>query len=391
MGFQISKEQQMIQKMAREFARKDLAEKAEERDRNHEYPADSLKKMGELGLLGMLVSEKYGGEDLGTVAYSLALTEVAYSCASTAVIMSVHNSICCGSIERFGTEEQKEMFLRPMATGEIIGAFALSEPEAGSDPQSMCCTAEKDGDDYIINGTKRFITSGKNGGVVILLARTEPTGSRGITAFLVTPDMPGFEVGRVEDKMGQCASDTVDLNFTNCRVPASRVLGKEGEGFLVAMSGLDAGRIGIASLALGLGMAALDEAKKYAKQREQFGKSISEFQGLRWMLADMAMDVEAARLMVLNAAATKERGETCTAQASMAKCFASEMAQRVTGQAIQIHGGYGYTKEYPVERFYRDARITTIYEGTNQVQRIVIANDLLKDNKKKKKRSKSAA
>lgn len=390
MGFQISKEQQMIQQMAREFARKDLAEKAEARDRNHEYPADSLKKMGELGLLGMLVSEKYGGEDMGTVAYSLALSEIAYSCASTAVIMSVHNSICCGSIEKFGTEEQKEEFLRPMAAGEIIGAFALTEPEAGSDPQSMACTAEKDGTDYIINGTKRFITSGKNGGVIILLARTAPTGSKGITAFLITPDMPGFEVGRVEDKMGQCASDTVDLNFTNCRVPAARMLGKEGEGFVVAMSGLDAGRIGIASLALGIGTAALDEAKKYAKQREQFGKPIGEFQGLRWMLADMAMDVEAARLLVLNAAATKERGENCTAQASMAKCYASEMAQRVTGQGIQIHGGYGYTKEYPVERFYRDARITTIYEGTNQVQRIVIANDLMKD-KKKKKKGKAAA
>ncbi len=386
MTFEITKEQQMIQKMAREFARKDLMEKAAERDRTHEYPADSLKKMGELGLLGMLVSEKYGGEDMGTVAYSLALSEVAYACASTAVIMSVHNSICCGSIEKFGSEAQKEEFLRPMAAGEIIGAFALTEPEAGSDPQSMTCSAEKDGDDYIINGTKRFITSGKNGGVTILLARTAPTGSKGITAFLITPGMQGFEVGRIEDKMGQCASDTVDLNFTNCRVPASRVLGKEGEGFIVAMSGLDAGRIGIGSLSLGLGMSALDEAKKYAKQRIQFGKPISEFQGLRWMLADMAMDVEAARLLVLNAAAIKERGENCTAAASMAKCYASEMAQRVTGQAIQIHGGYGYTKEYPVERFYRDARITTIYEGTNQVQRIVIANDLLKDTKKKKKK-----
>lgn len=390
MGFQLSKEQQMIQQMAREFARKELAEKAAERDKTHEYPADSLKKMGELGLLGMLVSETYGGEDMGTVAYSLALSEIAYACASTAVIMSVHNSICCGSIERFGSEEQKETFLRPMAQGEFIGAFALTEPEAGSDPQSMSCTAQKKGDEYIINGTKRFITSGKNGGVTILLARTAPTGSKGISAFLITPDLPGFEVGRVEDKMGQCASDTVDLNFTDCRVPASRLLGKEGEGFLVAMSGLDAGRIGIASLALGIGTAALDEAKKYAKKREQFGKPISEFQGLRWMLADMAMDVEAARLLVLNAAATKERGEPCTAQASMAKCYASEMAQRVTGQGIQIHGGYGYTKEYPVERFYRDARITTIYEGTNQVQRIVIADALMKD-KKKKRTSKTAA
>lgn len=383
MAFEISKEQKMIQKMARDFARKELAETAAERDLSHEYPAENLKKMGELGLLGMLVSEKYGGEDMGTVAYSLALTEVAYSCASTAVIMSVHDSICCGSIEKFGTEEQKEEFLRPMAAGEFIGAFALTEPEAGSDPQAMTCSADKDGDDYIINGTKRFITSGKNCGVVILLARTEAKGSKGISAFLITHDMAGFEVGRIEDKMGQCASDTTDLLFTNCRVPASRMLGKVGEGFTVAMSGLDAGRIGIASLALGIGMAALDEAKSYAKQRKQFGKSLSEFQGMQWMLADMAMDVEAARLMVLNAAATKERGENCTVEASMAKCCASEMAQRVSGQAIQIHGGYGYTKEYPVERFYRDARITTIYEGTNQVQRIVIANNMFKSKKKK--------
>lgn len=377
MSFQLTKEQLMIQKTAREFALKNLAPLAAERDQNHEYPADSLKKMGELGFLGMLVSEKYGGEDLGTVAYSLALTEIAYACASTAVIMSVHNSICCGSIEKYGTEDQKEEFLRPMAAGKFIGAFALTEPEAGSDPQSMQCSAVKDGDHYIINGTKRFITTGKNAGVVILLARTAEKGSRGISAFLVTHDLPGFTVGRVEDKMGQCASDTTDLLFNNCRVPASRMLGREGEGFIIAMSGLDAGRIGIASLSLGIARAALDESVKYSKKRKQFKQKVSDFQGIRWMLADMAMDVEAARLLVLNAADIKERGENCTAAAAMAKCHASEMVQRVTGQAIQIHGGYGYIKEYPVERFYRDARITTIYEGTNQIQRIVIANELL--------------
>ncbi|ABW68304.1 acyl-CoA dehydrogenase family protein [Desulfosudis oleivorans] len=377
MAFELTKEQLMIQKMAREFAAKELAPLAAERDRTHEYPADSLKKMGDLGFLGMLVSEKYGGENAGTVAYSLALSEIACACASTAVIMSVHNSICCGSIEKYGTEEQKEEFLRPMAAGAFIGAFALTEPEAGSDPQAMTCTAVRDGDHYIINGTKRFITSGKNGGVVILLARTAEKGSRGISAFLVTHDFAGFSVGRIEDKMGQCASDTVDLLFNDCRVPASRMLGSEGEGFKIAMSGLDAGRIGIASLSLGIAQAALDESIRYSRNRKQFGQNLSGFQGLRWMIADMAMDVEAARLLVLNAAAVKEHGENCTAAASMAKCYASEMAQRVTGQAIQIHGGYGYIKEYPVERFYRDARITTIYEGTNQIQRIVIANELL--------------
>ena len=378
MSVQLSKEQLMIQKMARDFARKELAPLAAERDEKHLYPADSLKKMGELGLLGMLVSEKYGGEDMGTVAYALALSEIAAACASTAVIMSVHNSICCGSIEKFGTEEQKQEFLVPMAGGEFIGAFALTEPEAGSDAQALSCSAERDGDFYVLNGTKRFITSGQNGGVVLVLARTKPTGSDGITAFLVTHDMPGFKVDKVENKMGQCASDTVDLVFANCKVPASRMLGKEGEGFTVAMSGLDAGRIGIAALSLGLGQAALDEAVKYAKQRKQFGQEIAKFQGLQWILADMAMDVEAARQLVLNAAAIKERGENCTMAASMAKCFASEMANRVTSQAIQIHGGYGYIKEYPVDRFYRDARILTIYEGTNQIQRHVIARELLK-------------
>jgi butyryl-CoA dehydrogenase len=377
MSLNLTKEQLMVQKMAREFALKELAPLAGDRDQKHEYPADSLKKMGDLGFLGMLVSEKYGGEDLGTVAYSLALTEIAYGCASTAVIMSVHNSICCGSIEKYGTEEQKEEFLKPMAGGKFIGAFALTEPEAGSDPQSMECSAVKDGDNYIINGTKRFITSGKNSGVTILLARTGETGSRGISAFLVTHDLPGFTVGKVEDKMGQCASDTTDLLFNNCRVPTSRMLGREGEGFTIAMSGLDAGRIGIASLSLGIAKAALDESIKFGKKRKQFNQKITDFQGIRWMLADMAMDVEASRLLVLNAAGTKENGENCTAAASMAKCHASEMAQRVTGQAIQIHGGYGYIKEYPVERFYRDARITTIYEGTNQIQRIVIANELI--------------
>ncbi len=381
MSFALTKEQLMIQKMARDFARKELAPLAAERDEKHLYPAESLKKMGELGLLGMLVSEKYGGEDMGTVSYALALSEIAAACASTAVIMSVHNSICCGSIEKFGSEEQKQEFLVPMTAGGIIGAFALTEPEAGSDAQSLECSAVKEGDNYIVNGTKRFITSGKNGGVVILLARTKETGLDGITAFLITHDMPGFKVDKVENKMGQCASDTVDLVFNNCKVPASRVLGKEGEGFTVAMSGLDAGRIGIAALSVGVAQAALEEAVKYAKQRKQFGQEIAKFQGLQWIMADMVMDVEAARLMVLNAAAIKERGENCTMAASMAKCFASEMVNRVTAQAIQIHGGYGYVKEFAVERFYRDARVLTLYEGTNQIQRHVIARELLKTKK----------
>jgi alkylation response protein AidB-like acyl-CoA dehydrogenase len=383
---QLSKEQLMIQKMAREFARKDLMPLAAERDQKHEYPAESLQTMGELGLLGMLVPEEYGGEDMDTVSYALAMSEVAYACASTAVIMSVHDSICCGSLLRFGTEEQKQKYLVPMAQGKFICSFALSEPEAGSDPAGMETTAVKDGDFYVLNGTKRWITGGATSELFIVLAKTDPdAGHKGISAFLVTKDMEGFSTGRLEDKMGQCASDTTDLLFNNCRVPADHLLGQEGQGFVVAMSGLDDGRIGIAALSLGVGQAALDQAVEYSKQREQFGKPIARNQGLRWMIADMATDVEASRLLVLNAASKKDNGQKCSKEASMAKLYASEMANRVTGQALQIHGGYGYTKEFPVERLYRDARVLTIYEGTSQVQKVVIANDVIGDKKKSKK------
>lgn len=375
---QLSKEQLMVQKMAREFARKELAPLAAERDRNHAYPVESLKKMGGLGFLGMLVPQACGGEAMDTVSYALALSEIAHACASTAVIMSVHNSICCGSLVRFGSDAQKEKYLKPMAGGEFICSFALSEPEAGSDPAGMVTTAEKDGDGYILNGTKRWITGGATSELFIVLAKTDPSaGHKGISAFLVTRGMAGFSTGRLEDKMGQCASDTTDLIFTDCRVPADHLLGREGEGFRVAMSGLDDGRIGIAALSVGLGQAALDEAASYALQRQQFGRPIADNQGLRWMIADMATDVEAARLLVLNAAAKKDLGRRCSKEAAMAKLFASEMANRVTGQAVQIHGGYGYTREFPVERFYRDARVLTIYEGTSQIQKIVIANEVL--------------
>jgi butyryl-CoA dehydrogenase len=383
MPFELTDEQLMIQKSTREFARKVLADTADERDRTKEYPAENLKKMGDLGLLGMLVPAEYGGEDLDTVSYSLALTEVAYACASTSVIMSVHDSIVCGSLTRFGTEAQKQTYLKPLANGEIIGSFALTEPEAGSDPSALETTATRNANGYVLNGTKRFITGGTTSGLFIVLARTpETTGHQGISAFLVTPDLPGFKVGHIEDKMGLRASDTSDLIFSDCLVPTNNLLGQEGQGFAIAMSGLNDGRIGIASQSLGVGMAALDAAVKYAKTRTQFGKKIAAFQGLRWMLAEMAMDVECARLLVLNAAAMKDRGEKCSAQASMAKLHASEMANRVTGQAIQIHGGYGVTKDYAVERLYRDARVFTIYEGTSQIQKIVIANELLKDKRR---------
>ncbi len=380
MPFELTEEQRLIQKTTREFARKTLLATADERDRSKAFPAENLKMMGELGLMGMLVPTEYGGDDLDTVSYSLALTEIAYACASTAVIMSVHASIVCGSLSRFGTPAQKETYLSPLAAARMIGSFALTEPEAGSDPSALQTTAVREGDIYLLNGIKRFITGGSTSGLFIVLARDPAsTGHKGISAFLVTPDMPGFQAGKIEDKMGLRASDTCDLIFSNCRVPAANLLGREGDGFKIAMSGLDAGRIGIASQSLGVGMAALDAAAKYAKSRRQFGQPIAAFQGLRWMLAEMAMDVECARLLVWNAAAMKDRGEKCAAQASMAKLYASEMANRVTAQAVQIHGGYGVTKEYVVERLYRDARVFTIYEGTSQIQKIVIANDLLKD------------
>jgi alkylation response protein AidB-like acyl-CoA dehydrogenase len=386
MGAPLSKEQEMIRKSAREFARKDLFPKAGERDRDEAYPADSLRQMGELGLLGMLVPEEYGGEGMDTVAYALALSEIAAGCASTAVIMSVHNSICCGSLTRFGTEAQRERFLRPMAGGEIIGSFAMSEPEAGSDPASMTTTAVRQGEEYLLSGTKRWITGGATSGVFIVLAKTDPeAGHKGISAFLVTPDTPGVKVGRKEEKMGLKASDTTDLIFDECRVPAENLLGPEGGGFKVAMSGLNDGRIGIAAQGLGVGRAALELSVQYAKQREQFGRPLAENQGLRWMIADMATDVEAAEGLIHTAASMKDQGRDCSKEASMAKLYATEMANRVTGQAVQIHGGYGYTKEFPVERLYRDARVFTIYEGTSQIQKIVIANEVLADQKKKKK------
>ncbi len=383
MSFKLTDEQLMIQKMAREFSRKVIAATAMERDKTKEFPAENLKKMGELGLMGMMIPTEYGGEGVDTVSYVLALSEIAYSCASTAVVMSVHNSIVCESILKFGTEDQKERFLKPLAEGKIIGAFALTEPQAGSDPVSQTTTAERDGDYYVLNGDKRFITSGKNSGVIIVTAKTdEAKRHKGISAFLVKKDTPGLVVGNIEDKMGLRASDTTDLIFENCRIPAEDMLGNEGDGFKIAMSGLDCGRIGIAAQSVGVAQAALDEAVKYAKKRKQFGQPISNFQGLRWMIADMATEIEAARQLMLSAAAMKDRGEKFTAQASMAKLFASEMVNRITAKAVQIHGGYGFTKDYPVERFYRDARVFTIYEGTSEIQRLVISNHILKDKRR---------
>lgn len=380
MAFQLTEEQLMIRTMVRDFAREVLLPTAAERDRTREFPADNLKRMAELGLLGMMVPARYNGSGADTVSYILALQEIAYACAATAVIMSVHNSIVCETLLRFGTEEQRERYLKPLAVGEMIGAFALTEPHAGSDPVSQSASAVRKGNVYIINGTKRFITSGKNAQVVIVTAKTDKElRHKGISAFLVEKETPGFSVGKTEEKMGLCASDTTDLIFEECQVPVKNLLGTEGDGFKISMTALDGGRIGIAAQSIGVAQAALDAAISYAKEREQFGRPISKFQGLRWQLADMATELEAARQLTFLAASKKDNGERYTLEASMAKLFASEMVNRVTAVALQIHGGYGYTKEYPVERFYRDARVFTIYEGTSEIQRVVIANQLLQD------------
>ncbi|UCG07343.1 MAG: acyl-CoA dehydrogenase [Desulfobacterales bacterium] len=383
MSFQFTEEQLMIRSMVRDLSRSEFGPKAMERDKTKEFPAENLKKLGELGLMGMMVPPEYGGSGADTVSYVLALSEVAYACASTAVIMSVHNSIVCESILHYGAEDQKKRYLSRLATGEILGAFSLTEPNAGSDPARQSTKAVFDGDSYILNGRKRFTTTGKNAGLIIVTAKTdEKRGHRGISAFLVEQGTPGLTVGPLEDKMGLCASDTVDLIFEDCRIPAGNRLGNEGDGFLIAMTGLDGGRIGIAAQSVGVAQAAFDASVQYTQEREQFGQTISKFQGLRWMIADMATEIEAARLMTLSAAEMKDNGENYTLQASMAKLFASEMVNRITAKAVQIHGGYGFTKDYAVERFYRDARVFTIYEGTSEIQRVVISNHIFKDRRK---------
>ena len=383
MLFKLTPEQLMIQNMVREFSRKVVAATASERDKTKEFPAENFRQMGDLGLMGMMIPQKYGGESADAISYVLALSEIAYSCASTSVVMSVQNSIVCETLYKFGTEEQKQEFLVPLASGEMIGAFGLTEPEAGSDPVSQQTTAVRDGDKYIINGTKRFITTGEHSKVVLVTAKTDETkGHKGISCFIIPKGTPGLIVGRLEDKMGLRASDTTDLILENCAVPASNRVGKEGDGFKIAMSGLDSGRIGIAAQSYGVAMAAFDAAVKYAKKRKQFGSAVSKHQAIRFQIADMATQIEAAKQLIFSAASMKDRGETYTKEASIAKLFASEMVNEVTARAIQIHGGYGFTKDYNVERFYRDARVFTIYEGTSEIQRIVISNQVLKDKRK---------
>ena len=376
----LSEEQQEIQRLARNFAANEIAPHAAQWDRDACFPVAVARKMGELGFLGMVLPEEYDGLALDTLSYLLALEEIAAADASTAVLMSVHNSLPTQMLLHFGSEAQKERYLKPMARGEMIGAFALSEPEAGSDASSLRCQATRDGDDWELSGTKSWVTSGSFADVIMVMARTDTPdarrGSKGISAFIVTPDLPGFHVGKKEDKMGLRASPTVQLNFDGLRVPASRLLGDEGQGFIYAMRSLDNGRLGIAAQAIGIARAALDASLTYAAERKQFGQPIKDFQAIQFKLADMGARIASARALLHATAAAKDRGENTTMYGSMSKLLASETAMWVTTQAVQIFGGYGYVKEYPVERLFRDAKVTEIYEGTSEVQRIVIAREL---------------
>lgn len=373
----LTEEQEQIREAARAFAEERLAPGAAARDRESRFPRAELTEMGELGFLGMLVPEVHGGSETGIVAYALALEEIAAADGACSTIMSVHSSVGCVPILRYGSDDQKVRFLPKLASGEWIGGFALTEPQAGSDASNLRTRARRDGGDYVIDGAKQFITSGQNGKVMIVFAVTDPAaGKKGISAFIVPTDTPGYEVVRVEEKLGLHSSDTCALAFTEMRVPAENLLGAEGEGYRIALSNLEGGRIGIAAQAVGMARGAYQAALAYARDRVTFGKPIAEHQAIGFTLADMAVQIDAARLLVLRAAALREAGKPCLTEASMAKLFASEMAEKVCSAAIQIHGGYGYLSDYLVERIYRDQRVTQIYEGTSEVQRMVIARGL---------------
>ncbi|WP_142661600.1 acyl-CoA dehydrogenase family protein [Paracoccus laeviglucosivorans] len=373
----LTPEQEQIRDAARDFAQDRLAPGAAARDRDHAFPRAELAEMGALGFLGMLVPEAHGGAETGSVAYALALEEIAAADGACSTIMSVHSSVGCVPILRFGTDAQKARFLPKMAAGEWIGGFALTEPQAGSDASNLKTRAVRKGDHYVIDGAKQFITSGKNGDVIIVFAVTDAAaGKKGISAFIVPTDTPGYQVVRVEEKLGLHASDTCAIAFSDMRVPVENRLGEEGEGYRIALANLEGGRIGIAAQAVGMARAAFDAALAYARERVAFGRPIAEHQAVAFKLADMATQIDAARLMVLRAAQLRDAGKPCLTEASMAKLFASEMAEKVCSDAIQIHGGYGYLCDYPVERIYRDVRICQIYEGTSEVQRMVIARSL---------------
>ena len=377
MDFQLNRDQLMMQKMVRDFVKDEIIPQASITDETHAFPKDILRKMGELGLMGIPIPEEYGGAGSDFLSYILAIEEIAKGCASTAVILAVHTSVGTFPILYFGTEEQKQKYLPKLAGGQYIGAFALTEANAGSDASSLQTTAVRKGDHYLLNGTKRFITNAGYASVYLVMASTDRAkGPHGVTSFLVDKDTPGFKVGKREEKMGLNGSATCELIFEDAVVPVENLLGAEGQGFKVAMSLLDGGRIGIGAQALGIAQAAFEAALVYSQERVQFKQPIGNFQGIQFMLADMATQIEAARLLVYQAASLRMAGLPYSKQASMAKMYASDTAVKVTTDAVQIFGGYGYCKEYKVERYMRDAKITQIYEGTNQIQRIVVAKHL---------------
>ena len=379
MDFSLNENQQMIAGMIKDFGEKHIRPKMMEWDETQEFPLEVFKKLGDLGLMGVLVPTKYGGSGFGYFEYVTAIVELSKICGSIGLSMAAHNSLCTGHILQFGNEEQKKKWLPKLATAEWIGAWALTEPNTGSDALNMKTTAVQDGDHWIINGTKNWITNGKSGDVAVVLIRTGERGdSHGITAFVIEKGTPGFSAGRKENKLGMRASETTELLFDNCRIHKDNVLGETGEGFIQAMKVLDGGRISIASLALGIAKGAYEASVKYAKEREQFGQPIANFQAIAFKLADMIVEIEAAELLIFQAADLKNRGESVTKESAMAKYYASEVSVRIATDAVQIFGGYGYTKDFPVEKYYRDSKLCTIGEGTSEIQKIVIGNQILK-------------
>lgn len=380
MDLELNDTQRSARDTARRFARERLGTAGVEADRNHRYPAEAVAELGRLGMMGVFIPEKYGGAGLDHVSYALVIEELAVECASTAVIVSAHSSLASWPILGLGSEDQRERYLPKMAAGEWVGCFALTEPQAGSDAAGQRTRATLQGDSYIINGTKNFITNGPQASVALVFAMTDVSkGHRGISAFIAETSEPGFEVLRVEEKMGIRGSHSAQLGFNDLRVPRANLVGAEGEGFKVAMKTLDGGRIGIASQAVGIARASLEASLRYSHERQTFGRPIATNQAIQWKLADMAVDIDAARLLTLRAAALKDAGRPCTKQSAMAKLFAGEAAMKAATEAVQVHGGYGYTKEFKVERYFRDAKITEIYEGTSEIQRLVISNHVLEE------------
>jgi len=376
----LTEEQRMIRDMARDFARERLAPNAAEWDRESIFPSDELKELGALGLFGMTIPEEWGGAGTDYLSFALAIEEIAAGDGACSTILSVNNSVVCGPLLKFGSDYLRQTYLKPLASGEMLGCFCLTEPQAGSDASALKMRALRDGDEYVLNGTKQFITSGKYAQVAIVFAVTDPAaGKRGISAFVVPTDNPGYKVANIEQKMGQHASDTAQIFFDECRIPADHLIGQEGEGYKIALSNLESGRIGIAAQCVGMARAAYEAALGYARERESFGTPIINHQAVAFRLADMATQLEAAHLMVMNAAALRDAGQPCLKEACMAKLFASEAAEQICSAAIQVHGGYGYLKDFPVECIYRDVRISQIYEGTSDIQRIVISRAIAEE------------